>query len=834
MSIRECIIRAADAKEIDNKQAKRLTDLYDDMSAEMHMAGLPIEESAIARQMAEIVKAENALTKRRELLALSAVDRIKVAVQAGVERGHSMGESFAAILENFREIPFQSVVEKRKAIIGLARAEMHEIMNTFERSWLTGVTPARAMLDDVVRELHGVSTGNQRAAAMAGMFAQVAEGLRQRFNAAGGAIAKLDGWAIPHSHDAGAMFRAGKAAWVAFIDKKLDRHAMVDPLTKQPFTDRGWQNFLEKVWDRATTNGDVDLMPGTQQGSGAVASRYTDHRVLKFKSADDWMAYDKEFGTGNAFVAMNAYIETMARDIALMEVLGPNPASVIRWMQDEIRKDRAQQVARGVPGVDPKDASDEWLLANLYDDVSGAAYAPVRGRAATIWSALRQFTNATKLAGAVLSTPSDFGNQALARAFLGLSKATFRDPITGVVKGFFQSVFDSVAALSSASRDEMLKAGLAFDRTMTVAHREASRLHAGDSPLWAQWLADRTVTYSGLLGLTRAQREGFGMAMLNGIDQLRTTPWHMLDQVAPGLRKAFEDYGLTAADWAVIQQVQTNGAVLTPKAVSKIDRAVAERLLGIILQETEFATFARVHRSTAGENMLGWAMNGERGTFGGELSRSMGQLKSFTLGMVMLQGLRSGQIVAESGSRFKGASYLTGWLIAITSLGAVSVQLKEMARGKDPRDMDDARFWGEAFMQGGGMGILGDFIRSETNRMGDGLAGSLAGPLIGSLSPVADLALTTPLNWWNDKDVNPGRQVRRLLSNNTPVLPWYLRAAYERGVLDNLQRLIDPDAQKAFRDQRRKTEREYEQEWWWEPGKSTPARAPDLGAAFGN
>jgi hypothetical protein len=54
--------------------------------------------------------------------------------------------------------------------------------------------------------------------------------------------------------------------------------------------------------------------------------------------------------------------------------------------------------------------------------------------------------------------------------------------------------------------------------------------------------------------------------------------------------------------------------------------------------------------------------------------------------------------------------------------------------------------------------------------------------------------------WVRGEKTNTGRESVRLLGQNMPGgSNWYLRLAYERGVLDNLQRLVAPEAHAAFR-----------------------------------
>lgn len=83
--------------------------------------------------------------------------------------------------------------------------------------------------------------------------------------------------------------------------------------------------------------------------------------------------------------------------------------------------------------------------------------------------------------------------------------------------------------------------------------------------------------------------------------------------------------------------------------------------------------------------------------------------------------------------------------------------------------------------------------------------------------------------WVRGEKTNTGREVVRFLGQNTPGgSNWYLRLAYERVLLDNLQRLADPEAHAAFERKIRMQRRDYGNEFFWAPGQSTPRRVPTL------
>lgn len=829
MSVRDCLIRAGEAGELSKAETVELVAMHDEMAAEAGRLGLTggAVNQAVAERMLATISAEKALKKRRELLQVQAGDRIRALWMDYKQNGGDIGKFAIQLLENFGEAPFKSVVEVKKTVVGLARAQLHDILNSFERDWLTGATPQRALLDDVVREAHGMATGSPRAAAMAQAWREVSDTLRQRFNAAGGAIGKLDDWGLPHGHNAAAVWNAGFQQWRDTIAPRLDRAAMVDPLTKLPFSDTGWDRMLRRVWERIVTNGDVDLKPSRGGGGhGSLASQHADHRFLKFKDADAWLDYDKAFGKGNAFAAMMEHIDGMGRDIALMEVLGPNPAGTIRWLQQVIKFERAQMTVSPLVGAvtSPVRTARRYFpgfavdhLANVYDNISGALAAPVSETAAKIMSGVRNFNAATTLSGAVLSSLADVNTSIWARWFNDIN---------------MNAIGSTIRALPNGGRDEALRAGLAIERTLTVLQSEASHLGALEGPQWAAWLADRTLTLSGLTPLTRASREGYGIDFLTRVAQFADQSF---TELPFRLRHTFERYGFDQALWETVRQTPKHAdLMIRPNDVvangMPYAREAGERLLGMILMETEFAVPSQVNRVQA-------VMTGgmRRGTFGGEAMRTMMQLKSYTGNLMFLNIMRIAQVSSMASSRWGGAAYASGFVLGATLLGGMVVLLKDIAKGKDPREVDNPAFLAEALAQGGGLGIIGDFVRAETNRVGSGIHETLAGPTVGKASGAIALLTETPAKEaLTGADHNFARVSRRFISSNTPILPFYLRTAYERGILDRYEQMLDPEANQRFKEMQKRDRNERGQDWFWQPGDFAPERAPDLPAALGD
>ena len=258
------------------------------------------------------------------------------------------------------------------------------------------------------------------------------------------------------------------------------------------------------------------------------------------------------------------------------------------------------------------------------------------------------------------------------------------------------------------------------------------------------------------------------------------------------------------------------------------NRELAERYIAMILRETRYA----VPEGTVRSQSL--VMTTRPGTNAGELTRSFAQFKSFGIAVAVLH---MGRIAREvgAGRGAQGAAYAGALLLTGTLLGAVAMAMKDIAAGRDPRKWTkeetylDPNMWGAALLQAGGLGIYGDFLFSQVNRFGGGLTGTVAGPVWQRADDLRNLTVGNIVEMAQGKKTNFGREAVKFVKDNTPGGSlWYLRLAYERVLMDQVQTLVDADAQIAFRRQMQTRRREYGNEYWWEPGATAPRRAPNL------
>ncbi len=720
------------------------------------------------------------------------------------------------LLEHFGFSGYSSVEGRMKSIVGLAHARMADLLDTFDRSLATGARRNKATLAEVVRELHGEDTKNLAAKGFASTFRDVAEDLRGRFNAAGGQIGHLDGWALPQLHDPRAMVRAGRGQWKKFIAPRLDLARMRDPLTGDPLTAARLQSALDVAYDRIVSDGWGDRAPqALPQGRGALAGQRSDHRFLIFRDAAAWQDYASSFGQGDAFAAMMNHVRGMARDVAAMEILGPNPGAMVEWLKQVVRIEQGKATA-GQPSLYQANTAERAFQAGgAVDYQVDALWNEIRsvGQVNAFWAA--GFANVRSLLTSALLGSASVTAIATDPFIANAAKRLSGLPTRTIVE-------EIVRTLAGGSRRDMVRSGLILDDAMHVLGQEARYVGTLQGTNATNWLADRTLTLSGLAPWTQARKFIFGRELQGWVAENAGSEWSKLDA---RLRRTMEGYGFDAGVWNTVRGVTphepTPGALFVrPADVALTDRAAAERYLEMILGETERAVPSGTKR------LRSLTRAGSRpGTVTGELVSSFMQFKGFVLSLGSLQLEAVARETADFG-KVRGARYAGALLLGLTLGGAVSTQIKQLLNGKDPQPMDDPRFWVAAAKAGGGLGLFGDFLFADQSRFGQDAITSMAGPTFGLVSDVTKATLGNVYRPLKGDDVNSGDVTK--LARYTPVISslWYTRLAWQRAFIDQLDYLADPDAHRTFRTRERRLARETGQEFWWRPGELVPQRAP--------
>jgi len=692
----------------------------------------------------------------------------------------------------------------------------------------------RAKLIDLVKELRGEDTGNPLAARGAKAFHDTAEKARQSFNQAGGDIGRLDDWGMPQHHSQERVAAAGKDAWTQEIMPLLDRARYVDD-AGVPFTDQRVRDFLGKAWETIATNGHANAEPG-MQGAGKRANRHAESRQVHFKDADAVIGYWERFGEKAAFDILTGHIETMARDIAFIEHFGPNPDVTYQTLRDLALSKATKADPKKTESLEGRAVK----LDILYDYAAGRITPSANMTLSKVADGIAHLNTAGKLGGAALA--SLFGDKPMMEAVRHLNNMPALQS--------WRTELSLLNPANKADRRLIQTQGLMLDSVRSGLTRFYEGL--GQNGFTGK-MANAVMRVTGMQAINDIRKASFGLSLMSAIGNEISGGRAFADLPASDMR-LLRNYGINASDWGVwklarLERIAGVDGVLTPEGISRISDADLQRAAILPAGPIDTAAAAKVRQdaivkllgsvNTESEFAIvtpGWKERAtfygrkQRGTVWGEIGRSVLQFKAFPYTML----LRGIDAVANSEGMTSKAG-MTAFLITSTTLaGAMLMQTREMLSGKDPLAMTDERawkFWGKAFLQGGALGIYGDFLYgTNQNRYGSGILESISGPTIG---PLLELGLTQPMNAIAKK--SEGKETHFLAQTAQDLkgfIPggniWYTKAALDHMVFQQVFEALSPGYLQSIRS---RTMRDYGQDWWWSPGEFSPDRAPDLGRA---
>lgn len=632
-------------------------------------------------------------------------------------------------------------------------------------------------------------------------------------NRHGAFIEELRGYIAYQMHNPEKMRTDGFDKWRdALFENRLD----VARTFGQEFANTADNNALEEalrgVYETLTTGKMSDDMPTGPDvenlvKSKNVAKEVSHRRVLHFQDAQGWGGYNATYGHGSLMDAVLWTLERGAKTAAMLERLGPNPRVTWANLRDELIQ---------MNKADPKviDALRSPELDRLMDAADGAVDQVVSPTFAVAGSIVRTIETQASLGGMVLSALTDLPTQAMRLTYNG--------------KNFFESLGEQVSNFVGGERQHADH--LAFGVQALISD-VASRFHGNDS--MAGWFGKMNqIFFKANLGHWWDQRRyrAFIATLASELYGARNTAW---DKLKPDVRGTLATYGFDAPEWDIVRQYGAaahpsgDGGVIHGEAMRHVPADVIRTLLG-----KRSATPGAVDRMrdklermvrTYYADQLAWAtlqpgvrekatttMGQKRGTALGELARSFWLFKGYPLqfwGRVIGQFTQEDQhlaILKGIGALPKPeAVKLASLLASTTALGFVAFTLKDVAKGRTPRDPRDPKVWGAAFMQGGGLGIYGDFLFGQSNRYGQSVLGSIGGPVAGDFEALYKI-YNTLIHAPGAKDPtgevkNVGDLMFKFGKENTPFANiFYARAALDYLVFYQIQEMMNPGSLKRM------------------------------------
>jgi hypothetical protein len=690
----------------------------------------------------------------------------------------------------------QSIDSKSRAIASIYRGDLVDFYTNIKGG--IGVFTDADLVQKIVRERFGQNTGDALARKISDKMGEVFEGMRQRFNRSGGDIGKLDDWGLPQTHSLEKIALAGKDAWVKKAEQLIDTSKYVHE-DGSFYSQQQIRELLEYSFDTLTSNGANKTEIGRQSfgGNSKVTSRHSESRVLHFKDADAWMEYQADFG-GMPFVDLvEAHINGLSKDIALVENLGSNPRNAMRILMDAAeKKDWAKGLDQGTTGKSRKRAQ------TMFDEFTGQN-TPQSEVLANLGLAYRSMNVAAMLGGTTISSVTD---QAMIKKTANIHNIAWRKT--------FGELLTQLNPKNTEDRELAHSLGLATEEMLGSINRWAddglTSVHGKSQKLArvSSGIASQVMRISGLNALTAASKVGFTKMLMEKYGRLsRDKAWADLHATD---RELMEGTGLSERAWEVMRLAdpvvdRKGNQLMSARSIyeipdekltkfgdpQKVKDEIASQFQAHLLDEQGMAVVE------AGLRERTFMTPGlKKGTAMGEIVKSMLQFKSFSASFLMRHGSRA---MAQKTVQGK-AAYAASLIAMTTVLGGLVVQLKELVNGNDPLTMWDSEdpeksweFFKRSFVAGGGLPVLGDILIAGMDTSGRDATDFLGGPFSSDFKTILNLTVGNATQLSNGTETNAGNEAFKFLKGKIPAQNlWYTKAAANRLVFDNFQDMIAP------------------------------------------
>jgi hypothetical protein len=703
---------------------------------------------------------------------------------SGVE---DKGEGLIGLLTKSEKANYSNVEYRARVIAAKFHARNADMLSRF-RTRKLGLSQDADGLRKLVRALYGEAIDDSDISAYAKSLSETYEELRQTFNKVGGSISKNENWTAPQTHNARAIKNIGLGTWKAEVLPMLDRTKMLDDVGNM-LTDKQLDDALNYTFETITTGGLNKIKDLTVPMMGKkLARRHSERRFLYFKDADSWLAYNEKYGKSDVLTTLTDHIETLSHDVAMMERLGPNPSRAFEALRMQAKKE-------GAKALKLRHADAIYNVAS--GKIGGGELMGLADASASVSNVL----TASTLGSAFLSALSDVAFNSITSSYRGMN--------------FIRPIMRQLSGMNPANESDRIfaaKLGLiaeSWNSRATAANRWADVYGVGPSAKTAE-----VVMRASLLSpWTEAGRHGFGLEFSS---MLADNFGKSFDDLSAPIKRSFADYGITADDWDIFRS--SNPMINRGAPFADFTQDGGAKFHEMVLSETEFAVPSpdyRVRAITTGGL--------ERGSIKGQVWRAPMMLKSFPLTLITTHLAR----LANQATLGDKLGYGAALFASTTILGGVALQAKDIAAGREPRNMDgngnlliDKEFLVAAAQQGGGLGIYGDFIFSDQNRFGSSVWETIGGPKIDVMEKAVDITLGNIQQLARGEETDIMGEAVALAGRYQPKI-WQTRL-FQDAYIDALEKLADDDAEAGFRREIRKRQTDFNQGYWWKPGEPLP------------
>ena len=722
------------------------------------------------------------------------IDAVDLSASSNVKFKLTPSEAVSAVLvgnQKFSKIARDSIGSRQQTLEEMYIAKFFKEINDISPTAWDSFSSGKMDLE-IENEIRGLVSGNAEAVKIAKALKKVQEDLRGQLNDLGANIGQIDDWITRMSHNVEKMARAAngskiigdhRIAWREYIKPRLDLKRSFPNVNDTKEIDR----ILDNIFD-SFMSGDHMKHDGAGSifGTKNVTNRLNASRVLHFKNSKTRQEYSVKFGEPSLKENVLGVITTSTRNIALMQALGTNPKDTLEKILALLRKKYKSEDPKQINKLNFKN------FENQFKEIDGSINAIANDVAAKVGMVVRSTGAMARLGMTQITSIGDIPQYMGATNFQG----------RGLLTGLFEALTGLFNANDKAAMEVLQIVSNSYSAT---AYR--GNVYAAGNDSWGKMgeLQNTFFKWNGLNGWVSRLKSSMILGLSRHYGMLTETKFSNLDLRE---RNFLTLYGIDEGKWDMLRSVKTlaidNKKYLTAEGVNEIGDDVITNYVGRKLSQREIRNFKKDLELTWRNVLVDQGMHGspepdaatraimnqglEKGTPMGETIRFVMQFKGFPISMwKKIIGRELYSYGADEGNlpMLKGLSSL---LIMGTIFGYISMSIKDMVRGRSPRDPKKPGVILQAFAQGGGGGIYGDFLISEIqNEYGNGIFETALGPTAGDIKKFFDMVQAM-----NDPK-KAGKKFYELAEGHTPFLNlYYTKAAYDYLIGYQIKEFLDP------------------------------------------
>jgi len=602
-------------------------------------------------------------------------------------------------------------------------------------------------------------------------------------NEEGAFIREIDAHVMAQSHNPKTIMKLGKNLQEAKANYKVLMKRLLNH-EKTFGNDVDPDAFLEGVFENITSNNHslfLSTVRGedvTTKGAGRTATGLSRGRKLHFKDAQSFLEYNDLHGTSMPIQGISNSFHNAAKHTAVMRTFGPDSANMFTKHLNAIVKEAKKTAEHKKFYISEKKQKG---LKKQFDELTGVAIMPEDPTLAGWVAGIKNINSMIGLGKVLISSIVDIPANAGNLHYNGVGWLSS-----------YHEVFKGIGRTFKRAKDKEIAIDIADAFIESVRGSLATRHNLG-GVTGSGMVANATTNFFKLNGLTYwtgLMKEGHSFALSRHIAKHMS---HDYSALGKKVQRMLKKHDISEREWGLIKQSKTvleNGEeMVLPRSIQDLDsklfknkteqRDLESKLRSLFIEESNTGT------PTPGVKERAFARTGAPGSIMGSAGELLWQFKMFPLTMMSRVLPRQMEDGVGNLARFIGMTTLFGY---------AALTLKDMAKGRSPRNPmsndvgQNVKLFTDSMLNGGSLGVFGDFLFQDFNVYGRDFLSTLAGPTFGRVNDIASIFALA-----RQGEISAGAKAMQLLKRNVPFGNlFYTEALLNYAIMNQLQEWLNP------------------------------------------